>query len=176
MSQIVENVHQGKSEYDKVCQLFGPSRRSKLNPIRVWGGGVYEEDIFYDICDELGIFLWNDFMFVCGTYPTDTTFLETISAEVEDNLRRLRHHPQSSHSLATTKTTSLPNYFIPPTTSKIQIQKIGSKQTFPHDTFMKSLFRSCAPNSYPILVSSRIALGWEVLQRPNGGRHTYVEG
>lgn len=60
---------------------------------RVWGGGVYEDDIFYDICDELGILVWNDFMFACGTYPADTTFQESISLEVEDNLRRLRHHP-----------------------------------------------------------------------------------
>jgi beta-mannosidase len=54
---------------------------------------VYEEDIFYDICDELGILVWNDFMFACGTYPTDAAFQETVAAEVEDNLRRLRHHP-----------------------------------------------------------------------------------
>ena len=59
----------------------------------MWGGGVYEEDIFFDICDELGILVWHDFMFACGAYPAHDAFLQTVTAEVEDNLRRLRHHP-----------------------------------------------------------------------------------
>jgi beta-mannosidase len=54
---------------------------------------VYEEVIFYDICDELGILVWNDFMFACGNYPADAEFQKTVTAEVEDNLTRLRHHP-----------------------------------------------------------------------------------
>ena len=60
---------------------------------RVWGGGIYEEDIFYDLCDELGILVWQDFMFGCGSYPTWPSLLESIRREATCNVRRLRHHP-----------------------------------------------------------------------------------
>ncbi|PVF95284.1 glycoside hydrolase [Serendipita vermifera] len=63
------------------------------NMIRVWGGGIYEADVFYDICDELGIMVWQDFMFGCGQYPAYDEFLSRVSAEVEANVKRLRHHP-----------------------------------------------------------------------------------
>ncbi|KFY19357.1 hypothetical protein V491_04482 [Pseudogymnoascus sp. VKM F-3775] len=63
------------------------------NMLRVWGGAIYEDDVFYDICDELGILVWNDFMFACGTYPADEDFRSRITEEVEDNIKRLRHHP-----------------------------------------------------------------------------------
>ncbi|KAI0268237.1 glycoside hydrolase family 2 protein [Gloeopeniophorella convolvens] len=63
------------------------------NMIRVWGGGIYEDDIFYNICDELGILVWQDFMFGCGQYPAYDTFLATVKLEAEQNVQRLRHHP-----------------------------------------------------------------------------------
>ncbi|KAG8767471.1 hypothetical protein FRC12_006222 [Ceratobasidium sp. 428] len=63
------------------------------NMIRVWGGGVYEPDCFYDICDELGILVWQDFQFACGQYPAHKEFLANVEAEAEANVRRLRDHP-----------------------------------------------------------------------------------
>ena len=60
---------------------------------RVWGGGIYEEDIFYDLCDSLGILLWQDFMFACAMYPSDSVFLENMKEEAIQNVKRLRHHP-----------------------------------------------------------------------------------
>lgn len=60
--------------------------------LRVWGGGIYEEDVFYDLCDELGLLVWQDFMFACGMYPAHPEFLLNVRAEVEANVRRLRHH------------------------------------------------------------------------------------
>ncbi|TCD70426.1 hypothetical protein EIP91_003507 [Steccherinum ochraceum] len=63
------------------------------NMIRVWGGGIYEADAFYDICDELGILVWQDFMFGCGQYPAYDSFLDSVSLEAEQNVKRLRHHP-----------------------------------------------------------------------------------
>ncbi|KAJ7667976.1 glycoside hydrolase family 2 protein [Mycena polygramma] len=63
------------------------------NMVRVWGGGIYEADVFYDICDELGILVWQDFMFGCGQYPGYQSFLDSVQAEAEDNVKRLRHHP-----------------------------------------------------------------------------------
>ncbi|HEX2911595.1 MAG TPA: glycoside hydrolase family 2 protein [Chloroflexia bacterium] len=61
--------------------------------IRVWGGGIYEEDHFYDICDELGLLVWQDFMFACGLYPAYDWFQQSVKAEAEAAIRRLRHHP-----------------------------------------------------------------------------------
>ncbi|PJF39415.1 MAG: hypothetical protein CUN55_14415, partial [Phototrophicales bacterium] len=66
---------------------------ANMNMLRVWGGGIYEQDVFYEICDELGITIWQDFMFACGTYPSfDNEFMANVKAEAEDNVRRLRHH------------------------------------------------------------------------------------
>ncbi|MCI0712143.1 MAG: hypothetical protein L0154_18455, partial [Chloroflexi bacterium] len=66
---------------------------ANMNMLRVWGGGIYEDDVFYDLCDELGITLWQDFIFSCGTYPSfDADFMANVKAEAEDNVRRLRHH------------------------------------------------------------------------------------
>ncbi|KAH8696013.1 glycoside hydrolase superfamily [Talaromyces proteolyticus] len=59
---------------------------------RVWGGGIYEDDAFYDSCDELGILVWQDFMFGCGSYPTWPDLLDSIRREATQNIRRLRHH------------------------------------------------------------------------------------
>ncbi|PCH41492.1 glycoside hydrolase family 2 protein [Wolfiporia cocos MD-104 SS10] len=63
------------------------------NMVRVWGGGIYEADDFYDICDELGILVWQDFMFGCGQYPAYDSFTQSVQVEAEQNVKRLRHHP-----------------------------------------------------------------------------------
>lgn len=63
-----------------------------MNMIRVWGGGVYEDDYFYQLCDRNGILVWQDFMFACSTYPADDRFLANIRQEAIDNVRRLRNH------------------------------------------------------------------------------------
>lgn len=61
--------------------------------IRVWGGGVYEDDTFYDACDQYGILVWQDFLFGCGNYPAHPSFLESVKREATANVKRLRHHP-----------------------------------------------------------------------------------
>ncbi|MCM3631268.1 glycoside hydrolase family 2 protein [Paenibacillus glycanilyticus] len=66
---------------------------SNFNMLRVWGGGIYEQDIFYELCDENGMLVWQDFMFACSMYPGDEAFLNSVRAEAEDNVRRLRNHP-----------------------------------------------------------------------------------
>ena len=63
-----------------------------MNMIRVWGGGQYEPDFFYDLCDELGILIWHDFMFSCMPYPTDKPFLASVRKEITQQVRRLQHH------------------------------------------------------------------------------------
>ncbi len=66
---------------------------ANMNMLRVWGGGIYEEDRFYELCDRYGILIWQDFMFACAMYPADDDFLYNVSAEISDNVRRLRNHP-----------------------------------------------------------------------------------
>jgi beta-mannosidase len=73
--------------------LVASAANAGMNMLRVWGGGVYEEDDFYDLCDEYGILVWQDFMFACAMYPGDSTFLRNVEQEAIDNVTRLRHHP-----------------------------------------------------------------------------------
>jgi beta-mannosidase len=61
--------------------------------LRVWGGGIFEEQAFYDACDELGILVWQDFLFGCGNYPAFPEFLSLVKREAEENVKLLRHHP-----------------------------------------------------------------------------------
>lgn len=65
---------------------------ANMNMLRVWGGGVYEKDIFYDLCDKYGILVWQDFMFACSMFPAEGELLENIRREAVDNVRRLRNH------------------------------------------------------------------------------------
>lgn len=61
--------------------------------IRVWGGGIYEPDVFYDACDEMGILVWQDFMFACASYPTYKEYLDSVEIEASQHVKRLRDHP-----------------------------------------------------------------------------------
>jgi beta-mannosidase len=79
-----------EENYRKVVET---AKISNNNMLRVWGGGVYEEDIFYDLCDEAGILIWQDFMFACAMFPGDEAFLENVKQEAIDNVKRLRNHP-----------------------------------------------------------------------------------
>ena len=79
--------------HDDYARLVGDAAAANMNMLRVWGGGIYESDAFYDLCDELGICIWQDFMFACSTYPAfDRAFMRSVRAEAEDNVRRMRHH------------------------------------------------------------------------------------
>lgn len=73
--------------------LFDDVKAANMNVIRVWGGGIYEDDLFYDLADEYGIIVWQDFMFACTVYPGDPAFLSSVEKEAEYNIKRLRNHP-----------------------------------------------------------------------------------
>lgn len=73
--------------------IIRSAAEANINMLRVWGGGIYEDDLFYDLCDQYGILVWQDFMFACAMYPGDDRFLEGVRQEAIDNVKRLRHHP-----------------------------------------------------------------------------------
>ena len=77
---------------ERTRQLLTDARDCHFNCIRVWGGGYYPDDFFYDICDELGLIVWQDFMFACCSYDLTKEFEATITQEFIDNVKRIRHH------------------------------------------------------------------------------------
>lgn len=79
-----------KAEYRT---LLLRAKEANMNMIRVWGGGYYENDDFYDLCDSLGIHVWQDLMFACAMYPADPAATDNLRNEIRDQVRRLRHHP-----------------------------------------------------------------------------------
>ena len=77
---------------DKKDKLLKMAKEANFNMLRIWGGGVYEDDAFYELCDKDGIMVWQDFMFACSIYPWDSTFLNNVKVEAEQNIKRLRNH------------------------------------------------------------------------------------
>ena len=78
--------------YDRTRQLLQDCVDAHFNAIRVWGGGYYPSDDFYDICDELGLIVWQDFTFACAVYNLTDDFESNIIGEFADNIKRIRHH------------------------------------------------------------------------------------
>jgi beta-mannosidase len=74
-------------------KLIEDVKEANMNMLRVWGGGIYESDMFYDLCDKNGILVWQDFMFAGSLYPDDNKFKENVKQEVIQNIKRLRGHP-----------------------------------------------------------------------------------
>ncbi|CAM5139754.1 unnamed protein product [Natator depressus] len=90
---IPADSFQDRVSSDMLKLILQSTVDANMNALRVWGGGVYEQDEFYDICDELGIMIWQDFMFACALYPTDQNYLESVRAEVTHQVKRLKSHP-----------------------------------------------------------------------------------
>ena len=89
---IPQNSFQNKVTNQNYDKLLSDVVNSNINMLRVWGGGIYENDIFYDLCDEKGILVWQDFMFACAMYPGDIEFLASVQKEAEQQVKRLRNH------------------------------------------------------------------------------------
>lgn len=90
---IPQHSFQNEVKNEDYKKLLNDVVDANMNMLRVWGGGIYENDIFYDLCDEKGILVWQDFMFACAMYPGDKAFLNNVAKEAEDNVKRLRNHP-----------------------------------------------------------------------------------
>lgn len=82
----------GRVNQDTTRNLLEQCKAANFNLVRVWGGGYYPDDWFYDLCDELGLMVWQDFMFACAVYDLTPEFEENIRAEWIDNVKRIRHH------------------------------------------------------------------------------------
>lgn len=74
-------------------KLLGMAKSANMNMLRVWGGGIYEQEIFYELCDRCGLMVWQDFMFACAEYPEQQWFLKQVKDEAEKAVKRLRNHP-----------------------------------------------------------------------------------
>ncbi len=79
-------------EKEKYRKLIRAAKDANINMLRVWGGGIYENDVFYETCDEQGILVWQDFMFACGGYPDYDAFQKNVAEEIDAVIRRLRNH------------------------------------------------------------------------------------
>ena len=86
------SAYENEQTPERYAQLIESARKAHMNMIRVWGGGQYEKDCFYDLCDEKGILIWHDMMCSCAVYPGDDAFLGEIRDEVTHQLKRLRDH------------------------------------------------------------------------------------
>lgn len=89
---IPEDSVFGRRSAERTRRLLEDCALANYNVIRVWGGGCYPDDWFFDICDELGLVIWQDYMFACAVYNLTEEFEENIMAELRDNITRIRHH------------------------------------------------------------------------------------
>jgi len=90
---IPQDNFQDRVTPEKFEYIIKSAADANMNMLRVWGGGIFQDDIFYDLCDKYGILLWHDMLFACAMYPGDDAFLESVKQEVTDNVKRIRNHP-----------------------------------------------------------------------------------
>ena len=90
---IPASIFAGSVTSEDYKNLIGAAAESNINMLRVWGGGYYESDEFYNFCDQLGILIWQDFMFACAYYPDKQWFLAEVKNEATAIIKRLRNHP-----------------------------------------------------------------------------------
>lgn len=89
---IPEDNLLGRITKERTKRLLEQCKLANFNVMRVWGGGYYPDDFFFDLCDELGLLVWQDMMFSCAAYELSEEFEETIVQELVDNIKRIRHH------------------------------------------------------------------------------------
>ena len=90
---IPDDAFPHRVDHGRLQQTFKNAVNANMNMLRVWGGGIYQDDSFYDLADENGILIWQDFMFACTLYPGDDAFLLNVENEARANIKRLRNHP-----------------------------------------------------------------------------------
>ncbi|CEF66024.1 Beta-mannosidase [Strongyloides ratti] len=89
----ITDTGDGNQNWERKKYLLKSLIKSNMNSLRIWGGGTYETDKFYDLADELGILIWHDLMFACALYPIDENFIKNVNEEIRQQILRLSHHP-----------------------------------------------------------------------------------
>ncbi|MGD1944895.1 MAG: glycoside hydrolase family 2 protein, partial [Croceivirga sp.] len=89
---IPQDVFLTRPDSSNYKHIVSSAKGANMNMLRVWGGGIYENKEFYELCDEMGLLVWQDFMFACAMFPGDEDFLENVRQEAIDNVKRLRNH------------------------------------------------------------------------------------
>ena len=90
---IPQDNFQNRVTKERCEHIVRSAAEANMNMLRVWGGGIYEDDQFYEMCDRYGILVWQEMIFACAMYPGDDAFLENVRQEVVDNITRIRNHP-----------------------------------------------------------------------------------
>lgn len=90
---IPQDIFQDRVTGAQYKRLLDDAVAANMNMLRVWGGGIYEDDLFYQLCDARGILVWQDFMYACAMYPGNGKFLKNAAAEAYEQIERLRQHP-----------------------------------------------------------------------------------
>ncbi|MEN8906364.1 MAG: hypothetical protein ABF289_10450 [Clostridiales bacterium] len=89
---IPQDSFQTRVKKENYEHIIKSAKKANMNMLRVWGGGIYENNIFYDLCDENGLLVWQDMMFACAMYPSNKEFLDSIKKEISDNIIRIRNN------------------------------------------------------------------------------------
>ncbi|MBU2018183.1 MAG: hypothetical protein KJ941_00940, partial [Bacteroidetes bacterium] len=90
---IPQDVFPARVSDAQIVDLVEDMAKANYNMVRVWGGGYYPDEVFYETCDRLGLMVWQDFMFACAMYPGDTSFLENVREEFDYQIPRISSHP-----------------------------------------------------------------------------------
>ncbi|MFD7385385.1 glycoside hydrolase family 2 protein [Streptomyces anulatus] len=90
---IPDDVFPSRVTPERYRTRLGQAADANVDLVRIWGGGIYEDEAFYDVCDELGLMVWQDFLFACAAYPEEQPLRGEIEAEARDNVVRLMPHP-----------------------------------------------------------------------------------
>lgn len=90
---IPQDMFQDRVTPERYKRLLDDVVAANMNMLRIWGGGIYEDELFYQLCDTRGILVWQDFMYACAMYPGNGAFLKNAAAEAYEQIERLRQHP-----------------------------------------------------------------------------------
>jgi beta-mannosidase len=155
-----------KVNYEIYNKLLTSAAESNFNMLRVWGGGVYEADDFYDLCDALGIMVWQDFMYVCAGYPEEEWFLKDAEREAMEAILRLRRHPSIVVWCGNNENQWLQNVLWK---SRDKVQRLYGSEIF--DTLLAKICQSLDPTR-PYRPSSPFG-GEDASGRHEGDRHNW---
>uniref|UniRef100_A0A914W5M2 Beta-mannosidase n=1 Tax=Plectus sambesii TaxID=2011161 RepID=A0A914W5M2_9BILA len=161
---IPADPFQSRVDKNRLEFLFASMREANMNAVRVWGGGVYESDMFYRLADKAGIMIWQDAMFACALYPTNAEFLSNVGAELVEQVNRLKYHP---------------SIVIWAGNNENEVAIRGHwwrEENFPEDAMVKDYVKLYKDTIAPIVREVDFGSRPYVLSSPSNGVETEMEG